>query len=192
MIIVFDTETTGVPKNYKAPVTDTENWPRLVQLAFAVHHPVSMARAFEANLIIKPEGFSIPVEASDIHGITTREAEVNGVDLVIAMNLFCRCLEVCDTIVGHNIGFDEKIMGAEMVRTGIKPAKADRTKICTMNASTKFCALPAKNGRGYKWPKLQELHKKLFDSEFDGAHDAMEDVNATVRCFYALKERGII
>lgn len=193
MIIVFDTETTGVPKNYKAPLTDVDNWPRLVQLAWAVHCEKTMARLFEGNVIVKPVGFTIPQEASDIHGITHKQAEEDGIDLIIAITLFNACMSLCDTVVGHNLSFDEKIIGAEMVRTSLFPEKMDRKKICTMMASTKFCGLPAKNGgNGFKWPKLEELHQKLFDSTFDGAHNAMNDVDATVRCFYGLKKEGVI
>ena len=37
MYLFFDTETTGLPKNWKAPVTDVNNWPRMVQLAWETY-----------------------------------------------------------------------------------------------------------------------------------------------------------
>jgi DNA polymerase-3 subunit epsilon len=63
-------------------------------------------------------------------------------------------------------------------------------KICTMMKSTSFCKLPAK--RGYKWPKLDELHQTLFGCDFEGAHDAGSDVLATVKCFFELVRLGVI
>lgn len=70
MYLFFDTETTGLPKNWKAPVTDLNNWPRLVQLAYDSNGN----KISGGDFIIKPEGFSIPTESSRIHGISTERA----------------------------------------------------------------------------------------------------------------------
>jgi DNA polymerase III subunit epsilon len=190
MIILFDTETTGVPRNYKAPATDTDNWPRLVQLAFIVLHGETLEQLESYEAIIKPEGFTIPKEASDIHGVTTERALAEGIPLVDAVSAFNNAINKCDTIIAHNISFDEKIMGAEMVRTKLFPIKTDRKKICTMQASTDFCALPGPYG--FKWPKLIELHEKLFGVGFEGAHSALVDVEALARCYVGLLTNGII
>jgi hypothetical protein len=59
-----------------------------------------------------------------------------------------------------------------------------------MRSTTDFCALPGYYG--YKWPTLQELHKKLFGRGFEDAHDAYIDVSVTVKCFFELKILGKI
>ncbi len=37
MFLIFDTETTGLPKKWSAPLTDFDNWPRAIQVAWQVH-----------------------------------------------------------------------------------------------------------------------------------------------------------
>lgn len=59
-----------------------------------------------------------------------------------------------------------------------------------MESTTNFCAI---NGAyGYKWPKLSELHYKLFRTNFDEAHNAAVDITATAKCFWELKKRGVL
>lgn len=188
-IVFFDTETTGVPLNYKAPSSDTNNWPRLVQLAWILTDEESN-RIHTGNLIVKPDGFVIPADATKVHGITTQRAKEEGVSLAEAIEQFKADLDVATYIVGHNIDFDKKIVGAEMIRLGMKDELEKKKSYCTMQSSIDFCKIPGKYG--YKYPKLQELYKKLFGTEFDNAHDAMSDIEATEKCFWELKKRKLI
>lgn len=189
MYLFFDTETTGLPKNYKAPVTDTDNWPRLVQLAFLLHDEAGN-KITRGDFIVQPTDFVIPKEASDVHGITTERAAREGVPLLFVLQEFDALLQQAGCLVAHNIAFDEKIIGAEFVRNGMLDALPGKKKICTMESAKNFCAI---NGKyGYKWPKLSELHNKLFLADFEEAHNAAADIQATARCFWELKKRGII
>jgi DNA polymerase III epsilon subunit-like protein len=191
--LFFDTETTGLPQNYKAPVSDLRNWPRLVQLAWIIaaddgHTIVSR------NLIIKPEGFVIPEAAAAIHGITNERALVAGVALHEALEVFT--LAGVGTkagtmrLVAHNIAFDEKIVGAELLRCKLENWIERAPRFCTMQATTEFCQLAGLYG--YKWPKLAELHQKLFNEDFAEAHNAAADIQATARCFFELKRLNVI
>ncbi|MDA3892081.1 MAG: 3'-5' exonuclease [Salinivirgaceae bacterium] len=189
MYLFFDTETTGLPRNYKAPASDTNNWPRLVQIAWRLHD--ADGNVLDAQeYIIKPEGFTIPKAASNIHRITTKLAIDEGVALQMVLDDFALLIEESTYIVAHNISFDEKIIGAEFIRKGVENNLDKRKKICTMHATTDFCKLPG--NYGYKWPKLQELHLKLFGEEFEEAHDAAADIDATAKCFWRLKELGVV
>jgi DNA polymerase-3 subunit epsilon len=189
MFLFFDTETTGLPKNYKAPVSDIDNWPRLVQLAWLLMDKNGKEVKAE-NVIIKPEGFVIPEASSSVHGITTEIANKNGLPLEGVLKDFAQMIKESNLIVAHNISFDEKIIGAEFLRKKIEHDFFDRVRFCTMHASTDFCQIPG--NYGYKWPKLMELHHCLFDEGFDGAHDALADVKATARCFFEMLDRKII
>jgi len=142
------------------------------------------------NKIIKPEGFIIPEEAASVHGISTERALKEGVLLNPVLKEFKKGVDEAKIIVAHNISFDEMIMGAELLRKKHEHKLFDRPKICTMQSSTDYCKI--ENEFGYKWPKLIELHHKLFDEGFDGAHDALADVKACARCFFELKKRGVI
>jgi len=189
MYLFFDTETTGLPKNYKAEVTDLENWPRLVQLAWLVYNEKGEEIA-EGNRIVKPEGFTIPKQASDVHGISTERALAEGLALSEVMQEFAEVVKEAKLLVAHNMSFDEKIAGAEFLRQAIEHDLFNTARFCTKEASTNFCAIPGPYG--YKWPTLSELHIKLFDRDFEGAHDALVDVRACADCFFALVKKGVI
>ena len=113
-----------------------------------------------------------------------------GVPLEYAIRQFKANLDVATCVVGHNADFDKKIFGAEMIRLGMKDIMDSKKSYCTMQSSIDFCKIPGKYG--YKYPKLQELYRKLFETEFDNAHDAMSDIEATEKCFWELRKRKLI
>lgn len=189
MYLFFDTETTGLPLNWKAPVTDINNWPRLVQLAY-LNYDSSGNKISEGDFIIKPNGFIIPKESSNIHGITHERAINEGVDLQNVLSHFYELINNSQILVAHNMSFDEKIVGSEFLRNGFQNSIPAKSKICTMHSTTNFCKI--EGYYGYKWPKLSELHYKLFGFEFEEAHNAMVDINATAKCFWELKKIGVI
>jgi len=189
MYLFFDTETTGLPRNWKAPVTDLNNWPRMVQIAWILSD--SLGNRIESDdFIIKPENFTIPLDASRVHRITTERAIKEGEELEKVLNSFSVLVEQADFIVAHNISFDEKILGAELLRKGVNGDFPRKRKLCTMKASTNYCRLPGPYG--YKWPKLSELHIRLFGEDFEEAHDASSDINATEKCFWEMRKIGLI
>ena len=189
MYLLFDTETTGLPKNWKAPVTDLNNWPRLVQLAY-LFYDNNGNEISAGDHIIKPDGFIIPTDASRIHGISTEKAIQEGKTLLIVLQEFQSLVNEADYLVAHNMSFDEKIIGAEFLRSNMPDSLPVKNRICTMKSTTNFCAI---NGPyGYKWPKLSELHFKLFKTDFEEAHNAAVDIKATAKCFWELKRLGKI
>src|SRR5690242_11033355 len=115
MYLFFDTETTGIPRNYKAPVTDLTNWPRVVQLAFLQTDDAGNHLAAQ-QFIIKPEGFSIPPDAASIHGITTERALAQGIPLAQALEQFLASLPPTKVLIAHNMAYDENVLGAEFLR----------------------------------------------------------------------------
>ena len=188
--LFFDTETTGIPKDYKAPCTNTDNWPRLVQLGWLLTDAEGRILS-EGNHIVRPDGFEIPKAASDVHGITTEFALENGKPLLDVIFAFGADLNQADCVVGHNLDYDLHIVGAEYVRLGYDSRiMFARPTLCTMQATIQFCNILGRFGP--KWPKLMELYTKLFGQEFDGAHDAMADIVATKDCFFELIRRGVV
>ena len=189
MLLFFDTETTGIPKNYKAPVSDLENWPRLVQLAWLLTDDEGN-EVKSTEHIIRPDGFAIPIDASRVHGITTEIAIKSGVDLKPVLESIAKDLAGASTLIAHNMQFDEKILGAEFLRSGYPNHVEEKSRQCTMQSSTKFCGISGPYG--YKWPKLEELHRKLFQENFKDAHNALADVKACARCYFELKRIGVM
>lgn len=187
--LFFDTETTGLPKNWGAPLENLDNWPRLVQLAWIICDENGDTLLSE-QYIIKPEGFEIPEESSRVHGITTEQALKEGYGIEPILKLFAANIAASDILVAHNINFDEKVMGAEYLRKEIQSELFEKPRVCTMQSSINFCAIPGPYG--YKYPKLSELHIMLFGTDFEDAHDAFVDTSACARCFFGLVKKGII
>ena len=125
-----------------------------------------------------------------MHGITTEKAIEDGIELSKILNQFNELVNEAKFIIAHNISFDEKIIGAEFLRQNIATDFEMKPKLCTMKSSTDYCAIPGPYG--YKWPKLSELHIKLFGLDFSGAHDAFADIEATERCFWEMKRLKLI
>lgn len=189
MYLFFDTETTGLPRNWKAPVTDLTNWPRMVQLAWLLYDAEGNEIA-EANHVIRPDGFTIPHYSSKIHGITTERAMEEGIDVFSVLNEFKSMIDRADFLVAHNMSFDEKIVGAEFLRHQMENHITTKKHICTMISSTNYCAIDGPYG--YKWPTLAQLHQKLFGNSFEEAHNASVDITATAKCFWEMRRLGII
>ena len=189
--LFLDAETTGLPNNYNAPSSDVENWPRLVQIAWILTDQ-NGNRINTGDFIIKPEDFTIPIASSNIHGITTQKAKEEGANIKEVLAIFLKYFNKATFIVGHNVEFDKKIVGAELVRLGMRDVLDTKISYCTMQASIDLCKIPSSYGYGYNFPKLQELYKKLFGTEFDDAHNAMSDIEATEKCFWELKKRNLL
>lgn len=188
-IIFWDTETTGLPVNWKAPMTSLENWPRIIQLAWGVYTPLGELVS-ERCVLIRPDGWEIPNEHFWIeNGFTTDGNQAKGIPMKNALLLFIKDMEKCQALVAHNEAFDYPVTGAEMIRYGMR-SKVKLPRLCTMQASIDYCKLPGQYG--WKYPKLEELHFILFGTNMEGAHDAGSDTRACAKCFFKLRELGLI
>ena len=190
MYIVFDTETTGLPANFDAPISDTDNWPRVVQLAWQIHDDMG-GLILQKDFIIKPVGYNVPFKAESLHGISTELADLLGEDMADVLRLFKSDLAKADFMVGHNLKFDVNIMGCEFFRLQEESPFLDIPILDTCSEETaKLCQLGGRKGGGFKKPTLTELVIFLFNQPFDEAHNATADVEATTRCFLELIRRG--
>ncbi len=192
MYLIFDTETTGIPHNKTAPITDLDNWPRLVQIAWELHDGKGKLIS-QHNYIVKPNGFDIPFKAEQVHGISTKRANEEGHDLKKVLESFAVDLTKTTVLVGHNIEFDINIIGAELIRESLDTEKfLALQKVDTGLVSIEFCQLPGGMGGKLKMPRLSELHEKLFGRNFEDAHDASYDVAATARSFFGLIKQKVV
>src|SRR5688572_4670275 len=154
MYFIFDTETTGLPHNKTAPLTDLNNWPRLVQLAWQLHDQKGKLIS-QQNYIIKPDGFDIPFKAEQVHGVSTKRALAEGHDLSKVLDLLIDDFSRTSLLVGHNIEFDINIIGAEFIRQGRDPdVLLKLAKIDTGLSSVDFCQLAGGLGGKLKMPTL--------------------------------------
>lgn len=191
MFLIFDTETTGLPKRDNAPIKEVDNWPRVVQVAWQLHD-LTGSLVEHHNILIRPDGFEIPYSAEKVHGISTGRATRDGIPLNEALALFEKSLGRTSILVGHNIRFDINALGAEFFRSGTETSFLEKKQVCTMNAATDLLKLPGGRGGRFKSPKLMELHEYLFGDQFSEAHNAAADVEATARCFLELLRIKVI
>ncbi len=189
MYLIIDCETTGLPRRRSAPVTDTDNWPHVVQVAWMLYDESEELKERGSHLV-RPNGFKIPLEAQRVHGITTERAEAEGMPLSFVLKELSVAAARCKVVVAHNFDFDAKVISAEYVRLGLGPPFKGKTRVCTMKGSTNFCRIPGPYG--YKWPTLPELHHALFGCRCEETHDAALDVAACAKCFFELKRRGVL
>jgi DNA polymerase-3 subunit alpha len=186
MFLIFDTETTGLPKRWDAPFTDTDNWPRCIQIAWQLHD--DMGKLIEhQDYLIQPDGFNIPYDAEQIHGISTALAEQQGIPIAKVLEKFNAAMAKTKFVVGQNLGFDLNIMGAEFHRLQVENPLQSLPVLdtCTENTAG-LCKITGGRGGKFKLPTLTELHQYLFGEPFGEAHNATADVEATTRCFLEL------
>ncbi|PRX52243.1 DNA polymerase III subunit alpha [Salegentibacter salegens] len=191
MYLIFDTETTGLPKRWDAPLTDSDNWPRCIQIAWQLHD--EMGRLVESqDYLVKPEGFNIPYDAEKVHGISTELAAEEGISLTEMLEKFQEVLNKTKFVVGQNVGFDLNIMGAEFHREAMDNNLQELPVLDTCTEVTaQMCKIPGGRGGKFKLPTLTELHEFLFDEPFGEAHNATADVEATTRCFLELVRQRV-
>ena len=188
-ILVFDTETTGFINKKEF---DLEKQPRIVQFAGIIWELDDSGKYSEIdriNILINP-GIPIPYGASQVHSIYDVDVK-DAPKIETIIDDFLRAINEADAIIGHNIEYDEDMIRLELRRLQRVHEYQPKQVLCTMKSTVDFCKLEG-NWNRYKYPKLGELHKKLFDEYFMWAHDAMVDVGATLKCFLELNKKGIL
>ena len=187
-ILVFDTETTWFI-NKKNP--DLNVQPYIVQFAW-IYWELKNGNFIETgriNQFIKPK-IAIPYDASQVHHIYDIDVK-NAPSIEEKIQEFIDLINSCDAIIGHNIEYDEDMIKLELRRLQKEYLYQPKQVVCTMKTTVDFCAIKG-NGERFKYPKLWELYKKLFWEYFIGAHDAMVDVEATLKAFLELEKQNVL
>ncbi len=199
MILFFDTETTGLP-DFKSP-SNAEHQPHIVQFAAILVDPITRTERASIDVIVKPDGWTIPDEVAAIHGITNEIAMACGVDERTVADLFFSLREQAVVEVAHNASFDRRIMRIAalrhlgMTREMIEVSESGKV-FCTMKAAQPIVNLPptermlAAGFKGPKQPKLSECIRHFFDEDLDGAHNALVDVRACARIYFNMMDGG--
>ena len=170
-ILVFDTETTGLPKKWNGPLSD---FPYIIQISWILYDTDLNCIIEEYDQYIKLNNFSIPAETTAINGITDDIIQTKGINIKDVLIDFMAALDNASLIIGHNVSFDKKMIEAEFERNDIGRKLDDKNFYCTMRKAGKI------NG---KIPKLGELHEKLFGFVPDNLHNSKKDVEITLKCY---------
>ena len=194
-VLVFDTETTGLPET-GASINDKSKWPYIIQLSYILYDISNNSALIKDNYIKIDDSVIITPESFNIHHINREILDCQGINIVDALKEFNDCLNLCDVIVSHNILFDKRLILVECLRHNITPnftqlinnIKINKPEYCTMKNTREFCKLEriSKTNKVYnKMPKLSELYALLFPSEPlpKDLHNSLVDVAITLRCY---------
>lgn len=190
-VLFFDTETTGIPLN-GVDIEDPRQ-PRIVQLAAELADDDGNVME-TLSAIIKPDGFdSIPAGAQKAHGISIERCHDEGRPMKDVLEEFNSMKDRARSRAAYNISFDKRLLlrEAKYHRIEHDSSKFDQSSYCVMRMVTPIvkmaptekmvkCGYGGKN----KPPKLIEAYRFFFDREFEGAHDALNDVRATREIFF--------
>lgn len=200
-ILFFDVETTGLPRDWKAPMADVDNWPRVIEIAWELVTEDGEVLASSDHLI-EPDGWTVPEEEFWItRHMTTERCQLDGIPIRSAIELLLEAMARAHVMVAHNMDFDASVIGAEMIRLGVK-SQHKPVKICTKLATTQYCKIPynpkqkvypGSKPMSYKWPNLVELWGALFGKgTLTQDHRAKGDVQVLKTCFFECVRRHII
>jgi DNA polymerase III epsilon subunit-like protein len=203
-VLVFDTEATGLPKTKIINPEALHLWPHIVQFSYLIYDTeLNDVIVVGDNIVKVGPGINIPAESTAIHGITNQMSQTEGVSLNHVLHGFFRDLKTADRLVGHNISFDINLVIVELLRMIYDPVSNSGADIstnknnlhqianfkntyCTLQESIDLCAIKAvtKLGKEYnKFPKLIELHQKLFRTIPNNLHNSLTDILVTLRCY---------
>lgn len=187
--IVFDVETTGLPKRYNASPKLFDLWPHIVQFSWILKQKNETC---EKSFIIKPDGYVIPEDSTKIHKITNDYAVQHGSPIEEVLEEFIKDCDKADFFVAHNASFDVSVVKATFYRNKMDLSPIGNKKVfCTMKSTTNICKIPGKYGN--KYPKLEELYFYLFKEKPNNVlHNALEDSRVTLMCYEQLVSRGIM
>jgi DNA polymerase III epsilon subunit-like protein len=174
-LLIFDTETTGLPRLKIPAKIEPNNWPHIVSISWVILDSDTNQIIKEQSFIVKPLDWEIPEESVKIHGITQQKALSAGEPLTKVMTYFLS--EQYDLLVAHNLEFDYNVvMNAIIWDLELAFIDFPKKRLCTMELSRDICRLKNMFG-SFKYPKLSELYEHVFKkkpNEFD-LHNSMYD-----------------
>lgn len=188
-ILIFDTETSGLPSNRNASIYEIEKWPYILQLSYIVydidtHNLVTVENDYiniDPSIVIDPK-------STKIHNIT-REHLDSGILIKDALNKFNMYANQSNVMIAHNVSFDKRMLMVEGLRTNIKMNIHDT--YCTMKNGVDVCRIVKVSSTGenyYKYPTLSELHYKLFQTTPNNTHNALIDILICMKCYCKMRE----
>ena len=192
--LFFDTETSGLPTRRNPPVIAMHNWPHILQLSYILYDTETHNIINLCNNIVKIDSTTkISPDSIKIHNITREKTQSDGVDIVELLTKFNENVCMADYIIAHNLSFDKNMIMVECLRHKIPHSFSQYTKktaeYCTMKNSVDLCKIIAYDNYGndyYKYPKLSELYKYLFNYVPDGLHNSMIDILLCIRCYFMI------
>ncbi len=192
-VLIFDVETTGLPER-GASLKNLTKYPYIVQFSWMIYD-ASQNRVDGVNdhIVKIPEHITIPIEASNVHGISNDKMRSEGKDINLVLDIFTKDMLDSHVIVAHNLSFDKTIVQAEYLRNKRINWLGRHRKVeyCTMRRSLNICNIYKKNmytgERTKKYPKLMELHHYWFKTVPNNLHNSLIDIFVCFRCYHQME-----
>ena len=184
MFLFFDTSAAGNVRDWRKPANDPFNWPRVAHLSWLMYNE-DRELVDQSDDLIKPAGWKFPEEKERFHHITTEQLETEGKPIKEVLEKFLAAVDKATYGVAYNMQFNSSVIKSECYRANRTERLDTLDNYCLMREATWYCKIPGKDGK-YKWPKLQEIHTKMFQARFDKAGHALADVSTTAVCFFGL------
>ncbi len=188
MYLIYDCSAISKPLDYKAPFSDTFQWPRVIHVSWILlgedFKPIE-----DYDCIINPEGYKLTKAILNRAKIDEEDIKKKGSPVEEVLKQFNETVEKCQYIFSHNLNFNENVLAAEYIRNTVDINMFQKERFCLMEESTYFCKIPSRRG-GYKWPSLKELHAICFEKVYTPVNNARADVIAAARCFIKLMRKG--
>lgn len=194
-ILVFDTETSGLPER-SASIYDHSKWPYIIQLSYVLYDMSNNSIIAKDRYINIDNSILITPESIEKHHLTHEILNIKGINIIPALKEFNGYLKLADLVVGHNISFDKRMIFVECFRHKIDQyftqfkgnERINKPEFCTMKNTTHYCniiKLNRTNKEFIKLPSLSELYIKLFPNETlpKDLHNSLIDVLITLRCY---------
>ena len=198
LILVLDTETTGLPEKmtfhhyYDYKFSRYYSGSRVIELGCVLYDMEGSVVDRGSWLIGHPDSPGIPDKITELTGITAGMVRDQGVAMDAVAPAFHQLLGRASKIVMHNAGFDRHVLAAEFHRykyEALAKELFDKPFACTMEAGKAYTAIRTATGF-IKYPKLAELYLHFFKEPIEGGHRATNDVLATARCYFAMQGVG--
>ncbi|NNE29097.1 MAG: hypothetical protein HKN16_05650 [Saprospiraceae bacterium] len=184
MFLFFDVSAAGEVRDWKKPATDPFNWPRLAHLSWLLYNN-DRELVDQSDDLVKPTGWEFMPAKEKFHHITHKQLTEEGKPVKEVLERFGGAVEKATYGVAHNMHFNESVIKSECYRQDVKENMDTLEKYCLMREATWFCKIQGRGGK-FKWPKLQEIHAKLFQARYDKAGHALADVSTSAVCFFGL------
>ena len=126
-------------------------------------------------------------DSTKIHGIDINKIKAEGIDFREVINELVNNLSECKYVVGHNVQYDLTTILNDIRSYGINIVDDNNNPILNIFKNIQSKDTMQMNGSKIK---LEALYEKLFGNKFDGAHDALNDVEATKKIYYKLLNKN--
>ena len=186
-ILFVDTETSGLPSDWRRPYAEPGAWPHVAQVAWLLYTAAGELVKTE-NHYIKPSDYDLTPASMQVHGLTLAYLQEHGQPRrQVMQRLHDDLTRYRPLVVGHFVELDYHMVGVSFHRADLPNALLGLNTFCTMKLSGTFSHTWQR-----RYLRLGELYDRLFNRLMPRQHDALADAEATAECFFELRRHGDI